>query len=150
MRRNSAAAPSEELQARIRHDLRTPLNAILGYSELALEDLGEGADAERMRADIERLLDEARRLMRSIDTVVDLTRTGVGPTGEAVQGAADAVVAGLLRTLAPSRELRTAEVGRIAHGVNRKYGMRRRDTTSYLFTAGHRLAASAWAWSRAS
>jgi adenylate cyclase len=110
---DSAAAPSEELQARIRHDLRTPLNAILGYSELALEDLGEGADAERMRADIERLLDEARRLMRSIDTVVDLTRTGVGPTGEAVQGAADAVVAGLLRTLAPSRELRTAEVGRI-------------------------------------
>src|SRR3712207_2897444 len=28
------------IEARVRHDLRTPLNAIIGYSVLALEDLG--------------------------------------------------------------------------------------------------------------
>jgi adenylate cyclase len=101
------------IEARLRHDLRTPLNAIIGYSELALEDLGSAAHAERLRSDVERLLDEARRLMLNIDTVVDLSRSGAEAPMSARAGAAEAVVAGLLRTLAPAKAFRRGEVGRI-------------------------------------
>jgi adenylate cyclase len=101
------------IEARLRHDLRTPLNAIIGYSELALEDLGSAAHAERLRSDVERLLDEARRLMVNIDTVVDLSRSGAEAPMSAGGGAAEAVVAGLLRTLAPAKAFRRGEVGRI-------------------------------------
>jgi adenylate cyclase len=101
------------IEARLRHDLRTPLNAIIGYSELALEDLGALTNAERLRSDVERLLDEARRLMVNIDTVVDLSRSGAEAPMSAGGGAAEAVVAGLLRTLAPAKAFRRGEVGRI-------------------------------------
>jgi class 3 adenylate cyclase/CheY-like chemotaxis protein len=109
-------APDEDLRtgiARLRHDLRTPLNAVIGYSELALEELGEDASSWRMRSDIDRLLVEARRLLRSIDAAVDIGRTGT-PVPEPAAGEADAVVARLLSTLAPpSRESRAREVGSI-------------------------------------
>ena len=66
---------SPEFEAKLRHDLRTPLNAIMGYGELMLEEL-EAPDADPLRPDLERLLDEARRLLAAVDLIVDLSRDG--------------------------------------------------------------------------
>ena len=96
--------------ARLRHDLRTPLNAIIGYSEIAVEEIQNLADADALRRDIGALLAEARSLLDRIDAIVDLSRTqdadGVGEAGIVVQG--------LLRTLRAGSDVsRTSEVGHI-------------------------------------
>jgi class 3 adenylate cyclase len=97
------------MQVKLRHDLRTPLNAIIGYSEMAEEDLAAGSGTEALRADIGRLLAEARSLLGRIDAIVDFTRGAAEGAGNA-----GAVVAGLLRTLRSGPEaLKTTEVGRI-------------------------------------
>jgi adenylate cyclase len=102
------------VEHRLRHDIRTPLNAIIGYSELALEELEGRAECEHIRADMERLLTEARRLLRDIDAIVDLGRTGARPGEGPSGGEAEAVVAHLLSTLSPSRgDAACREVGRI-------------------------------------
>ncbi|MBA3518801.1 MAG: response regulator [Rhizobiales bacterium] len=106
------------VQAKLRHDLRTPLNAIIGYSEMVLEDLEAAPQAEGLRPDLVKLLGEARRLLDRIDAIVDLTRASgdrraTADAGED-DGAAEAVVAALLRTLRPDRDaVKTREVGRI-------------------------------------
>ena len=51
--------------------------------------------------------------MVNIDTVVDLSRSGAVAPAMQSHGATEAVVAGLLRTLAPANSFRPAEVGRI-------------------------------------
>jgi CheY-like chemotaxis protein len=61
-----------ELEASLRHDLRTPLNGVIGYGELILEDLDDGA--EHLRLDLEKLLQEARKLLQDLDRIVDFTR----------------------------------------------------------------------------
>lgn len=61
------------LQAELRHDLRTPLNAVIGYTEMILEEL-EPAAGERLRADLEQLLGEARQVLGLLDAIVDFSR----------------------------------------------------------------------------
>ena len=105
------------VQARLRHDLRTPLNAIIGYSEMVLEDLAGVPRAKSLRADVEKLLEEAQRLLGRIDAIVDLKRSvGAGLPSEAPGGEAgetEATLAALLRTLRPARDFSRKEVGRI-------------------------------------
>jgi adenylate cyclase len=100
------------MQATLRHDLRTPLNAIIGYSEMALEDLEGIAAAEALRPDVGKLLAESRSLLDRIDAIVDLSRRQ--DTNSAGDPGAEAVVAGLLRTLRTDQNAsRSAEVGRL-------------------------------------
>ena len=60
----------------LRHDLRTPINAIKGYSEMLLEDLGD-MGAEELRADFEKLLAEANRLLANLDGIISFSRGGI-------------------------------------------------------------------------
>ena len=106
-----------DAEQRLRHDLRTPLNAIIGYSEMVGEDLAEHPGVEALRQDIDRLLGEARRLLDSIDAIVNLTRAEPAPPGsddeaEQINSVRD-VVAGLLHTLRPREVSKPQEVGRI-------------------------------------
>jgi class 3 adenylate cyclase len=106
------AEPIADMQATLRHDLRTPLNAIIGYSEMALEDLEGDSAADILRPDIDRLLTESRNLLDRIDAIVDFSRAQDGAADD--HNGADAVVAGLIRTLRTDSETdRTTEVGRI-------------------------------------
>ncbi len=98
-------------EAKLRHDLRTPLNAIIGYGEMAVEDLSETADAQNLRADFERLLQEASQLLSRIDLIVDWTRSNEPRLG--FSGAPE-VISGLLRTMTPAGPaVGSAEAGRI-------------------------------------
>jgi class 3 adenylate cyclase/CheY-like chemotaxis protein len=104
------------MQTTLRHDIRTALNAIIGYSEIFLEDLDGTGAAAAPRAEVERLLAEARQLLNRIDAIVDLTRTAPGPTivENLGSGGSAAVAAGLLRTLRPKPDPSLCrEVGRI-------------------------------------
>ena len=104
------------VEGRLRHDLRTPLNAIIGYSEMVVEDLDAFPGAEALRPDLDRLLDEARRLLDGIDAIVNLTRGEPAPRSAeetAQRDSVQAVVAGLLHTLRPKDVSAQAEVGRI-------------------------------------
>nr|WP_255600010.1 adenylate/guanylate cyclase domain-containing protein [Afifella sp. IM 167] len=92
--------------------MRTPLNAIIGYTEMAVEDIDEFPEAIELLPDIAKLLHEARHLLDSIDTIVDLTRDGSTPV-PAHGGRDEAVVAELLSTLAPSSQADVREVGRV-------------------------------------
>lgn len=104
-------------QAKLRHDLRTPLNAIIGYSEMVLEDIGAVPEATSLRADLEKLLGESRRLLGHIDAIVDLKQSvGAEPPGAAAGGdaeASEATLAALLRTLRPGQDPSRNEAGRI-------------------------------------
>jgi class 3 adenylate cyclase len=104
-----------DLEGRLRHDLRTPLNAIIGYSEMVVEDLETSSGSEALRADIDRLLGEAKQLLDGIDAIVDLTR--VDPRShqpaDAKLDSADAVVSSLLETLRSKETSKPPEVGRI-------------------------------------
>jgi len=100
-----------ELEAKLRHDLRTPLNIIMGYSELMLEEL-KAPDADPLRPDLERLLDEARRLLAVVDRIVDLSREGAASGHD---HAAASMAEELIRSIRPVAEPsgRALEPGRI-------------------------------------
>ena len=69
--RSSTVTPS---LAAIRHDLRTPLNAIIGYGEMLLEDLEEGAG--------ESCLEELRDVVGSGQALQQLTVELLSPSNE--------------------------------------------------------------------
>ncbi len=104
----TVAEPEDGLagfQATLRHDLRTPLNAIIGYSEMVLESLEADARTEMLKADIVRLLAEARQLLDRIDAIVDFERAGTGgKLGEDTDDSAQAAVTELLQKLRPVRD----------------------------------------------
>ncbi len=106
-----ADADLSELEAKLRHDLRTPLNAIMGYSELMLEEL-EAPSSDMLRLDLEKLLDEARRLLAAIDRIVDLSREGAAIGHD---HAAASIAEELIRSIRPVAEPsgRLLELGRI-------------------------------------
>jgi class 3 adenylate cyclase/CheY-like chemotaxis protein len=94
---------SEAFQRRLRHDLRTPLNAIKGYSELLIEDMDEHGERP-LRADLGKLKDHADRLLSQIDAMVALARGQGDDPGDGGDIKQAAIVADVLRTVAPLPE----------------------------------------------
>ena len=113
----------EAVQSELRHDLRNPLNVIKGYAELILEDIDAVGGGSSLRADLERLLDEADNLLAQLDAIVDFTRGRDRPAagdggdgGGAADGHEGAMVAGLLRLIGEPKTAvsdRPVETGRI-------------------------------------
>jgi adenylate cyclase len=96
----------EAFHRRLRHDLRTPLNAIKGYSELLIEDMDERGE-QPLRADLAKLKDHADQLLGQIHAMVALARgqgDDLGDDGHIKQAA---IVADVLRTVAPLPANRT-------------------------------------------
>lgn len=71
----AANAAKSQFLATMSHELRTPLNAIIGYTEILREDAeDEGFDL----ADHDRVLTAARRLLRLINEILDLSKVEAG------------------------------------------------------------------------
>ena len=62
--------------AQLRHELRTPLNHIIGYAELLIEELADGAKPE-LAAGLATLRTDARQLLTLLNEV--LARGHAGP-----------------------------------------------------------------------
>tara|TARA_B100000609_G_scaffold199473_2_gene203219 strand:- start:3313 stop:4404 length:1092 start_codon:yes stop_codon:yes gene_type:complete len=63
--------------ARMSHELRTPLNAIIGYSEMLMEDLEEGA-LDIFREDLKRIHHSGQHLLQLINDILDLSKIEAG------------------------------------------------------------------------
>ena len=63
--------------AEVRHALRTPITAIMGYGELLLEEAREDGLTSLIET-LESLLSAARRLLASIDAMIDFIHSGAG------------------------------------------------------------------------
>jgi PAS domain S-box-containing protein len=70
----TASQTKSQFLANMSHELRTPLTAILGYSEMLEED----ARDEHTIADLQRIQDAGRHLLRLIDDVLDLSKVEAG------------------------------------------------------------------------
>ena len=64
--------------ANMSHELRTPLSAIIGYSEMLLEEVEEGANAEDLAVDMRKIEGNARHLLGLINDVLDLSKIESG------------------------------------------------------------------------
>jgi signal transduction histidine kinase len=65
--------------AAMSHELRTPLNAILGYSEMLLDEFGEGEPLdEQAVVDLQRVGSSGRHLLALVSDVLDLARIEAG------------------------------------------------------------------------
>jgi adenylate cyclase len=84
---------SEDYRRHLRHDLRTPINAIKGYGEMLREDAAGVDDA--LVSDLNRLLEEASRLLERIDGLVNfsLPETEAMTDAEVGSGPVSAMVA---------------------------------------------------------
>jgi class 3 adenylate cyclase len=63
--------------AHLRHELRTPLNHIIGYSEMLLEDAGEGGHAD-LAPHLRRVHEDAKRLLGLINDLLAPVRVEAG------------------------------------------------------------------------
>jgi class 3 adenylate cyclase/CheY-like chemotaxis protein len=101
---SSSDAPGGEtpevFYRRLRHDLRTPLNAIKGYSELLIEDMEERGE-QALRTDLAKLKDNADELLGQIDAMVALARGQGDELADDGYIKQAAIVADVLRTVAP-------------------------------------------------
>jgi len=94
-----------EFRRGLRHDLRTPINAIKGYAEMLREDAAdEGADT--FVADLDKLLNEATRLLARIDGLVTYSGGDAPPLEEAAPtgagvAASTSTVESLLKAVRP-------------------------------------------------
>ena len=64
--------------ANMSHELRTPLSAIIGYSEMMLEEVEDGAEAGELAADMRKIEGNARHLLGLINDVLDLSKVESG------------------------------------------------------------------------
>ncbi|RYC29625.1 response regulator [Lichenibacterium minor] len=64
--------------ANMSHELRTPLSAIIGYSEMMLEEVEDGADAADLAGDMRKIEGNARHLLGLINDVLDLSKVESG------------------------------------------------------------------------
>lgn len=64
--------------ANMSHELRTPLSAIIGYSEMLLEEIDEGAEAAELAGDMRKIEGNARHLLGLINDVLDLSKIESG------------------------------------------------------------------------
>ena len=68
-----------EYRRTLRHDLRTPINAIKGHGEMLREDATD-TSAEKLVADLDKLLGEATLLLDRIDGLVAFSRGDAPPS----------------------------------------------------------------------
>jgi len=73
----TASQTKSQFLANMSHELRTPLTAILGYSEMLEED-ARGLDNEESIADLQKIQQAGRHLLRLIDDVLDLSKVEAG------------------------------------------------------------------------
>ena len=64
--------------ANMSHELRTPLSAIIGYAEMMLEEVEDGAGAAELAADMRKIESNARHLLGLINDVLDLSKVESG------------------------------------------------------------------------
>jgi len=65
------------------HELRTPMNAIIGYSEMLLEDIEDGAelDPDEISSDLGKINAAGKHLLGLINDVLDLSKVESGKMG---------------------------------------------------------------------
>jgi signal transduction histidine kinase len=63
--------------ANMSHEIRTPLNVVLGYASLLAEDLAQRGDASLAEL-VEPMERSARRLLRTLEGILELSRLEVG------------------------------------------------------------------------
>ena len=73
-----ASRVKSDFLARMSHELRTPLNAVIGYSEMLIEDVADGALGTGHAGDLERIRAAGRRLLSLVDDVLDLSNIEAG------------------------------------------------------------------------
>ena len=64
--------------ANMSHELRTPLSAIIGYSEMLIEEVEDGADSDQVISDVRKIESNARHLLGLINDVLDLSKVESG------------------------------------------------------------------------
>ena len=64
--------------ANMSHELRTPLSAIIGYSEMMLEEVEDGATGPDLAGDLHKVESNARHLLGLINDVLDLSKVESG------------------------------------------------------------------------
>ena len=64
--------------ANMSHELRTPLSAIIGYSEMMLEEVEDGAESADLAGDMRKIEGNARHLLGLINDVLDLSKIESG------------------------------------------------------------------------
>lgn len=73
---NASQAKSDFLSI-MTHELRTPLQAIIGYTDVVLEDMELEGYAE-YQSDLQRVINNAQRLLRLINRILDLAKIESG------------------------------------------------------------------------
>ena len=74
----SASRAKSAFLANMSHELRTPLSAIIGYSEMLLEEIEDGAKPGDLSTDVGRIEGNARHLLGLINDVLDLSKVESG------------------------------------------------------------------------
>ena len=64
--------------ANMSHELRTPLSAIIGYAEMLVEEVEDGAGPDEVVRDIRKVETNARHLLGLINDVLDLSKVESG------------------------------------------------------------------------
>jgi DNA-binding response OmpR family regulator len=75
----------DRVGSRLRHDLRTPLNHVIGYSEMLAEEAEEEGRAD-LAADLFRIRDSGRHVLRMIEDVLAGAPAGAAGGGEESKG----------------------------------------------------------------
>jgi DNA-binding response OmpR family regulator len=75
----------DRVGSRLRHDLRTPLNHVIGYSEMLAEEAEEEGRAD-LAADLFRIRDSGRHVLRMIEDVLAGAPAGAAAGGEGSTG----------------------------------------------------------------
>ena len=99
------------LLSSISHDFRTPLASIIGAASTLLDDSAQTIDPGRRSVLLHTLLDEAQRLHRLVDNLLDLTRLTAGTIALKRQWVAlEEIVGAVLRRLHDALAGRTIDV----------------------------------------
>ncbi|MGA9574558.1 MAG: ATP-binding protein [Lysobacterales bacterium] len=82
-RANEANQAKSGFLANMSHELRTPMNAIIGYSEMILEEIEDGAalDPDEVKADLDKIHAAGKHLLGLINEVLDLAKVESGKMG---------------------------------------------------------------------